>query len=404
MSVSISKLLNLAFGIKNVILKKFYIEGERAIFYCHLKKKAKRCARCNSRNINSKGSKIRRLRMLPLGTLKCFIHIKTYKYKCLDCQKYGWCRLPFALGKFPLTQAYARYLLSLVKLGTIQSIAIFTGLSWKTVKNIHKTELQKRFKKKPYKQLRCLSVDEFSIKRGHTYMTVFTDVSTGRIIHAVEGRSVDDIKPFLVKLSVKAPNLKAIAMDMSKSYISAVENHLPGVKIVFDRFHISKLLNEAVDEVRRVEKWRLEQMGLQTTKGDRFLLLRNFDDLNNKQVNKLDQLLEMNKSIAKAHTMKEQLRVFWHQNSKGSGARFLLSWILEATISGIPALERVAKTLLKHSEGLLNYFEFPINNGKAEGINNKIKVLKRRGYGYNDTEYFKLLLYQLHEKQTVLAG
>lgn len=303
-----------------------------------------------------------------------------------------------------MTQAFARYILSLVKLGTLQSIAVFTCLSWNTVKNIHKAELQKRFKKKPYKKLRWLSIDEFSIKKGHTYMTVFIDISTGRIIHAVKGRAVDDIKPFLQKLSLKACNLEAVAMDMSKSYISAVQSYLPKAKIVFDRFHVSKLLNEAVDETRREEKRKLETQGVKTTKGDRFLLLKNFDDLDDSEVSRLDQLLEMNKPIAKIHAMKEQLRLFWWQETVKAGRKFLLDWIIEAMTSGIDALQKVGRTLLNHSDGLLNYFEYKINNGIAEGTVNKIKVLKRRGYGYSDEEYFTLLLYQLHEKQTALVG
>lgn len=310
MSVSVGKILHLAFGIKDVVLKNFTIQSNEAIFECCLKKTLKRCPRCKSQNAETKSSKIRRLRMVPLGLMKCFLYVRTHKLKCRDCGCSGWCKLPFAVGKFPLTQSFARYLLSLVKLGTLQSISIFAGLSWKTVKNIHKSELEKRFKKKPYKQLRWLSIDEFSIRKGHTYMTVFIDISTGRIIHAVKGRTVDDIKPFLQKLSLKACNLQAVAMDMSKSYISAVQSYLPKAKIVFDRFHISKLLNEAVDETRQEEKRKLKALGLETTKGDRFLLLRNFDDLDDKEVSRLDQLLEINKPIAKVHAMKEQLRLF----------------------------------------------------------------------------------------------
>jgi transposase len=137
-----------------------------------------------------------------------------------------------------MTKSFVRYVLSLVKLTTVKSVARFLGVQWKTVKNIHKDWLKDKHKKIRYKDLIYLSVDEFSIRRGHTYMTVFLDIRTGRIIYAVEGRSVEDIQPFLERFSRKARNLKAIAMDMSRSYIAAMKEYIPHVSIVFDRFHV----------------------------------------------------------------------------------------------------------------------------------------------------------------------
>jgi len=141
-------------------------------------------------------------------------------------------------------------------------------------------------------------------------MTVFADLCTGRIVHAVEGRSVEDIKPFLETLSKRARKLRAIAMDLSPSYTSAVKQYLPGVDIVFDRFHVMKLLNEVLDELRRKEREKYSAAGSDIGKGDRFLFLRNFEDLDDKQRSKLDRLFKVNESLAKAHTMKEQFRTF----------------------------------------------------------------------------------------------
>lgn len=399
-----AKLLDSGFGIKNVILKSVDFIDKVVIFRCALKKKLKKCAKCCSHNVQSKDTKIRRLRMVPLGMLKCFLEITTHKFKCKDCGTSAWVNLPFAAGKFPLTKAFMRYVLSLIKLGTIQAISIFADLQWKTVKNIHKDHLSQKYQKISYKKLLYITVDEFSIKKGHKYMTVFADLCTGRIVHAVEGRRVEDIKPFLETLSKRARKLRAIAMDLSPSYISAVEHYLPKVDIVFDRFHVMKLLNEALDELRRKERAKYSTAGSDIGKGDRFLFLRNFEDLDDKQRSKLDRLFKVNESLAKAHTMKEQFRTFWDKPTKENGAKFLCHWIYEAVHSRIKPLVRIGKTILRHYEGLLNYFDHFISNGKAEGINNKIKVLKRSGYGYQDMEYFTLLLYDLHEKATALVG
>ena len=399
-----SKLLYNGFGIKSVIIKSINFIDHAVFFKCSLKKSLKKCSKCKSHNVQINETKKRYLRLVPLGKMKCFLEITVHKFKCKECGASSWVKLPFAVGKLPMSKAFVNHILSLIKLGTVQSIAMFLGLNWKTVKNIHKDWLSKKYKKLNYKNITYLSVDEFSLKKGHKYMTVFTDIRTGRIVYAIEGRKVEDIAPFLRKLKKRARKLKAIAMDMSKSYISAVKKYLPNVSIVFDRFHVMKIINESLDLVRKEEFRKAGELGLDIGKGDRFLFLYNFENLDDSKRSKLQTLLDINEPLSIAHMMKEQLRTFWHKDTKKEAATFLLKWINEAVNSGLRPLVKAAKTILDHSEGLLNYFDHPISNGKAEGVNNKIKVLKRNGYGYLDIGYFTLLLYDLHEKKTQLVG
>ncbi len=395
----LTKLLSNGFGIKNIIVKSTeFIEKKILVFTVHLKPDLKKCSKCCSRNVQIKESKIRRLKLIPLGKLACFLDVLVYKFKCKDCECSAWVKLPFAAGKLPMTLSFVEYTLSLIKIGTIQSIAIFLGLHWKTVKNIHKEYLQKKYAKIDYKKITYLCMDEFSIKKGHKYMTVFLDLQTGRIIYACEGRSLENIEPFLQKLKKKAKKLQAIAMDLSPSYISAIKKILPEVAIVFDRFHVVKLLNVMLDNLRKSERARCSKEGLDIAKGDRFLLLYNFENLDGHKQDRLEKLLKINEVLATAYMMKEQFRTFWEKPSKQDAAKFLIAWILGALTSGIPELEKMAYTMLNHTEGLLAYYDHPISNGKIEGVNNKIKVKKRQGYGYRDTDYFTLLLYDLHEK------
>lgn len=394
----IAKFLYLGFGIKNVILKSFNIIDNIFVFTCTLKKCMKKCSKCHSHEVQIKETKRRLLRMVPLGSTKCLLEITVHKFKCRACGSCCWTRLPFTVGKLPLTKSFITYILSLVKITTVKSVAGLLDLQWKTVKNIHKDWLKDKHKKIRYKDLIYLSIDEFSIRRGHTYMTVFLDIRTGRIVYAVEGRAVEDIRPFLEKLSKKARKLKAIAMDMSRSYISGVQEYLPHVSIVFDRFHVHKLLNEALDAVRKQEKEKYQAEGLKIGQGDRFLFFRNFESLDIDEQIRLKKLFELNTILAKAHVLKEQFRQFWEKGSKKEAAGFLWRWIMTAFLSEIKAMEKVASTILAHYKGLLNYYDYPINNGQMEGTNNKIKVLKRSAYGYRDMEYFKLLLLDLHEK------
>lgn len=189
-------------------------------------------------------------------------------------------------------------------------------------------------------------------------------------------------------------------MDMNAAYASVVKKHLPGVDVVFDRFHVVALLNKSIDEIRRDQQAKCNAIGLRAIKGMRFLLLRNYDSLDPRKQNSLGSLLEINKPIALAHAMKEQIRLFWTKQSTKEGAKFLAWWIMDAVESGIKELQKTGRTLLRHWEGLVSYFKHPITNGKTEGINNKIKTMKRQAYGFRDLEYFKLRLYNLHKMRS----
>jgi transposase len=355
-------------------------------------------------NVQVKETKERTFRMINIGEKRTFLKIDTYKIWCSKCDSKVWIPLPFTSGKLPLTTSFIRYIVQLTAIATLLSVALFLGLQWKTVKNIDKANLSKRAKQFSFKKLRYISVDEISIKKGHKYMTIFTDISTGQIIHAVEGRCEECIRPFLKLLSKKAKHLRGIGIDMSAAYASSIKKHLPHVAIIFDRFHVTKLLNDTIDKIRRTEYAKCQSEGIRVLKGQRFLLLRNFTDLDAEQRSSLEKLLDINQPLAVAHSMKEQFRSFWGYKSKKEAGHFLACWIIEAIESGVKLLAKAARTLLHRFEGLLSYFEHKIDNGKAEGINNKIKVLKRNAYGFHDQEYFKLKLYHLHKTEYTLVG
>jgi transposase len=290
--------------------------------------------------------------------------------------------------------------LDMLSFGTIQAVSEHLGVGWDCIKDLHKDKLKTLYKHISLKDIKYISVDEFAIAKGHEYMTVFTDIQRGQVIHAVEGKDMDAVTPFLKRLNKKAINLKGIAMDMSPAFYSAVQRELPHVDIIFDRFHVMKMINTAVDEIRKSQQKAIDS----TLKGDRFLLLKNYDSLDENGMERLNTLLAVNEPLFIAHTLKEQLRLFWDQEDREAGETFLRKWCLDAVLTNIKPLVRIAKSLWRKSEGLLSYFQHRISNGKAEGINNKIKTLKRQAYGFRDIEYFKLRLYHLHEQRYQLAG
>lgn len=378
-----------------VLNQEYYIDK---IFYeVVFTPKSAFCPCCGNNTFISKGQKVRRLRMAPLGNKMAFLLLRLHRLQCVNCLHTWWPQVPFAKPKKRYTVSFEKYVINFMKFATIEHAARFLGVSWSLVKNIHKSYLQREYQNPNLETLFYVGVDEFSISKGHKYMTIFINLETGEIIHAVEGKSIESVTPFFLQLKEKAVQLKAMAMDMNAAYASAAKKHLPNVDVVFDRFHVVALLNTAIDEVRRDQQAKCNAVGLKAIKGMRFLLLRNYEKLDFKKQNSLECLLEINKPIALAHAMKEQIRLFWNKQTIKEGASFLAWWILDAVESGINELKKTGKTLLRNWEGLVNYFKHPITNGKTEGINNKIKTMKRQAYGFRDIEYFKLRLYNLHK-------
>ena len=397
-------ILNKAYGINCVQYKSIKKEFQSMVIFAEMKKKNFRCKKCKNTRVSFKSKKIRRFKMIPLGNKKCFLDVLLHRVKCNNCGYTWWPRLSFMKGKSRMTRSFIKYVLDLLCLGTIQGVSKFLNLHWNVVKKIHKEKLKKQFKKIPLYALQYITVDEISIGKGHDYMTIFADLRTGRILHSVEGRNLEAIKPFLIKLLHEAPYLKAIGMDMSKSYSSAVKKVLPHVDIVFDHFHVNAVMNKALDEIRKKLFHSLNFQSYQVLKGNRFLLLRNYDDLCPEEHDRLQKLFDVNKTLFEAHALKEQLRLFWKKKTLEEAKCFLYKWCFDALNTGIKQLKKVVKTFARHQEGIFNYFKHRITSGKAEGINNKIKTMFRQAYGFRDMEYLKLRLYNLHNQRASFVG
>jgi transposase len=400
-----TSLLYHAFGIKGVKYISTKYKNGTTIFHSEVTNSIECCPECKSCNTKrKKGMKVREFKMTPIGSRQTFLRIKIWRLYCDDCQSLRWPNLPFSEGKKRYTRRFAKFAIDLLHWMTISGTANLLNVGWDLIKDIHKDHLKRRYKSPPLENLEYLGIDEFSLRKGHNYMSIFVDLKSGRILHAVEGRSGKDIEPFLKRIKKRSPKLKAIAMDMSKSYIAAVQEHLPLVPIVFDHYHISALMNNAIEDVRREQQAQIDQEGEKLIKGSRFLLLKNYENLSCEKQDRLNDLLRANEPLFTAHTMKEQLRQFWEKDTHFEAALFLDAWCTDAEKSGIKALKKVAKTLMQHSHGLLNYFFHRITSAQVEGINNKIKTLKRQAYGFRDMVYFKLRLYHLHSQAYSLTG
>jgi len=290
---------------------------------------------------------------------------------------------------------------------TILDVANHLGVSWDTIKNIQKRYLTRKYKQPRLRNITRIAIDEISIGRGHRYLTVVLDLKTGAVIFVGDGKGVDSLKPFFKRLRYSKAKIKAVAIDMSPSYIAAVLENLPESTIVFDRFHVIKLYNDKLSELRRAIHREAEgPLQKKVLKGTRWLLLKNSYNLNKQKNEKerLEEALNLNKPLATAYYLKEDLRQIWSQVCKSDAETILYDWIKKAQSTGIAMLKKFAKTLAGHAFGILNYYDYPISTGPLEGTNNKIKTLQRQAYGYRDMEFFKLKIFALHEAKYALVG
>lgn len=193
--------------------------------------------------------------------------------------------------------------------------------------------------------------------------------------------------------------IKYVAIDFSAAFIASVLENCPDVIHVFDPFHVVKLMNGKLDDIRRMQyNMEADINKRKVLKGTRYLLLSNGADIyNGKCKTRLDNALAMNEPLSKAYYLKEQLREKWSQTSKTYAEAVLDDWIEQAGNSKIVQLQKMAMTVLAYKRGILACYDCHISTGNVEGINNKIKVMKRNAYGFRDEEYFKLRLYALHD-------
>jgi transposase len=313
----------------------------------------------------------------------------------------------FADVRRSYTKAFERYVLELSRHMTIQDVAEHLQVGWDLVKDIQKRYLGKKFRRIKLKHLRQIAIDEISIGRFHRYLTVVLDLVSGAVVFVGDGKGADALKPFWKRLKRCRAKIEAVSMDMSPAYISAVETHLPKAVLVFDHFHIIKLFNEKLSDLRRdLYREAKEQLHKDVLKGTRWLLLKNPENLDKTrdEPQRLQEALRLNQPLACAYYMKEDLRRVWEQPDKAAAQCVLDDWIRRAESSGIRMLIQFAHTLAAHRSRILNYYDYRISTGPLEGTNTKIRVLQRQAYGFRDTEFFKLKIYALHETRFELVG
>jgi len=243
-----------------------------------------------------------------------------------------------------------------------------------------------------------LGIDETSTKKGHNYVTLGVDLDTSRVIHVVEGKgkkTLANIKQYLESKDVNTRRITQLSMDLSPSFIAGAAESFPLAAITFDRFHVVKLLNEAMDKVRKAERKEHDEL-----KGHKYTFLKNRQNLTAKQEASLTEMITLYPTLGEAYRLKMLFNDLWAMPDKWAASAFLAQWCREVETAKIPAFMAFAKTVKSHWSGIANFVETRITNGVLEGINSKVQLAKRRARGYRNIKNFINMIYFICGKMT----
>jgi len=292
-----------------------------------------------------------------------------------------------------MTRRLTSWVEVLTQILPIRHVSQLVGLHWHTVKEIDKQRLEREVGTFDAVGVTHLVMDEFALHKGHRYATVIMDADRSRVLWVGEGNSREAIRPFFELMGKQCLQIKAVAMDMNTAFDREVKAHCPQAEVVYDLFHVvAKFGREVVDRVRvdQANALREDKPARKVVKRSRWLLLRNRDNLSEEQEVKLSHLLEANQPLSAVYLLKTTLKEIWYAPSVWTGYRRWREWYRLSMESQIPAAIHFAKQLKKYLRGILSSARYHLHTSLIEGVNNKIKVIKRMAYGFRDNDYFFL--------------
>jgi len=333
----------------------------------------------------------RRVRDLPWGTWQVWLVLEVHRVRCRRCGVRTE-RLPFVTGKAHATTRLEAVIARECEAAPVSRVAQVWQMPPATVRRLDKRVLRRWAAGRPRTPIRYLGVDEIYLGRRDKFLTIVSDLDTGEPLWAGRDRKRETLDRFFAEALPPARRraIRAVCVDMWEPFTQSVRTHLPHARIVYDKFHVLRHANDALDETRRAEFFRQGGAARALLRGKRWLLLRAWGNLDRGERQELRALLALNRRLAKAHLLKEQLAHLWDYVYEGAAWRFLTTWIKALRWQRLPAFDKVAQLLSRHLEGILAYCHVKVPFGKVEAINGNIRAMLRRGRGYRDHEYLLL--------------
>jgi transposase len=351
------------------------------------------CPTCDTVSAQLHDTTERRVRDLPWAGKRCALVLPARRFKCARCRRPFTERLAAIAPQARSTRRYADYLFEQCRGTTIQAVHRREGLGYKAVEGVYYRLAAQRHSAPTLTNVRRLGIDEIALKKGHgQYVLVLSDLDHGRVLTVLPERTKAALEAYLATWTAdQRAAITDVALDLWEPYHLAVQACLPNAQITADRFHVMQNLNDRVTEARRAIQRAAPDEEKAQLKGCRWLLVKKRDDLTVEEQAKLEAMFAVSPALQRLHDLKEAFRdVFETAPDRPTALEQLTEWVQDVDQRGVSGLTAFVATLRNWWQVILNYFHDRLSSGFVEGMNNKLKLIKRLAYGYRNFSHFRL--------------
>lgn len=389
--------LRILLGLQDLVVRGFHFDPTGLIVDVVPTWKIPRCGECGAKCRSVHDGRERRWRHHDLAGMTLHLRYRIRRARCTDCGTVKTERVPWGAHGSNFTFAFEERAAFLAQQCSKTAVTKLLRTTWRTLGTLIRRVIERSHDTAGDRLngLRLIGVDELSYRRHHEYVTVVVDHERCRIVWAARGKSAATLKCFFEELGPeRCAQLEAVTIDLSGAYIKAVTEATPGAKLIFDRFHVQRLVHDALDETRRDEVRKADGAEAKAAlKGTRWALQKSPWNLTAVEAQTLAQLERTNRPLFRAHLLKESLTAVLDGRQINVARRRLEQWIADARRSRLPHFRRVARTLEKHLDGILEYVRVRLTNGPIEGLNGKARVVTRRAFGFHSASSLIAMLF-----------
>lgn len=400
--VRVTTLLNKLLQLPGLWVQAIRFEDDTLIIEVRRRFRLLTCPECGTQVRGRFQETTRRWRHLAIWGTTVFIEGPIRRLRCPTCRAVRTEQVPWARHRSAFTRSFEDAVGLLAQKLDHTAVAALTDIAWATVGSVAERLVDEHLHEDRFDDLHAIGIDEISYRRHHRYLTVVIDHDRQRVIWAGEGKSADTLYTFFDELSDdQLDSIQLVSIDMSAAYIKAIEHYLPDATVVFDRFHVARLTQDAVDEVRRVQMRALDPENSRRLKRTRWLLLKRPEHLTLPEKTKLDLVRRANNALYRAYLLKETFLDIFDYKSPWRARRAIEAWIAWAQRSRLTPFVRLARTVRKHLDGILAFIDSRLTNARLEGMNNKIRLLSHRAYGFHSADPLIATVYLCCSKITL---
>jgi len=394
---SVREFIEALIQIPELSVTGYQIQSQAVLIFVEVQVRVGQCGQCGAITREIHQYIDRKVRHLPVVGKPCYLIFQEYQFLCRLCRHTWVGPLAFLSPNQLYTKAYEQYVAERCREHSWQRVSALENLGYDAVEGIYKRVLQGKLSEREGLGVRVLGIDEIAQHKGHRdFVCVLSDIERGKVIEVLKSRTKAALETYFdgLRPSQRAA-IEVVSIDMWEAYADVARTKVPQAAIVVDRFHVMKNLQEKMQDARRAAQRQLPKTTRDELKGLRWLLVRNYAELDAEERQKLPRAFEIWPELATLHGLKEEFRAFYERKNRRTAIRALETWIAKVQQTGHKALLKFVETVRRWEQEILTYFDERITNGFVEGTNNKIKLIKRRAFGFRNFENFRYRI--LHE-------